>query len=162
VPARNRVRALSQLLTQRLLRHPLANKMNFRTMKSNLVGRGSRTTENYSRSSETFHAPGSVGPTDLPSRGSKMWQAFGRDSNVQTVFPLSSRWVRLGKPVGLNRHEAGINNEPCEYYLAVREPRPTKLGPRPTKLVPRPTKVPVTNHFSLFTSHLSHQGYVCS
>jgi hypothetical protein len=85
---------------------------------------------------------------DMPSRGPKVWHLSARDSNFEMVLQLSSLWARLGKRVGLTRHEPGINDEPCEYYLAVQEPRPTKVA--------------VTNHLSLVTSHLSHQGYVCS
>ena len=68
VQVRNRVRARNQLQVQTPLRHRPANRMNFGTMKSNLVGRGSRTAENCFRSAGTFHAPGGVRPMDVPSR----------------------------------------------------------------------------------------------
>jgi hypothetical protein len=152
VQARNRVqvqnRARSRLQAPTPPRHRPVNKMNFRLMKSNLVGRGSLGIENCFRSSGPFHAPGSVRPKDVPSRGSEVWQASGRDSNLEMVLQLSSRQPRLGNPVSLTHHEAGINDGPCDYQMAVREPRPTKAA--------------VTNHLLLFTSHLSHQGYVCS
>ena len=116
-------------------------------MKSNLVGRGSRTVEDCFQNLQRFQTPNAAGPTNSPSRWSLVCHVHSRDCN-QTVFQLSSLWARLGKSVGLTHHEAGINDEPCDYQLAVREPRPTKVA--------------VTNHLALFTSHLSLQGYVCS
>jgi hypothetical protein len=124
-------------------------------MKSNLVGRGSRTTENCFRSSEPFRAAGSVGPMDLPSRGSKTWQAFRCALRRQAICEYSSVCVRLGKLVTSLHSVVGVNRRPRDYYLVVREPRPTKL-------VAHPTIGEVASHLSLLTSHLSLQGYVCS
>ena len=148
VRALNRPLVLSQPLALSPLRHRPVSSMNLKTMKSDLVGRGSRRTEDCFRSLQRFEIPNSAGPINPPSRWSKMWQLSARDSNLEMVLQFSPRWARLGNPVGLIHHEAGLNDEPCDYQLAFREPRPTK--------------VPVTNHLSLLTSHLSHQGYVCS
>jgi hypothetical protein len=117
-------------------------------MKSNLVGRGSRLAKNCFQNPQRFEIPNSAGPMNPPSRWSEIWHLFGRDFILGMVLGLSSRRARLGKSVGPTHHEAGINDEPCHYQLVVREPRPTKLA--------------VTNHLSPLTSHLSHQGYVCS
>lgn len=142
------VRLLNQPLALNPLRHRAANKMNLGTMRSNLVGRGSRTTKNYFRSSGPFHAPGAVGPMDLPSRGSKMWPGFGRDPRPQVPRELSSLCVRLGELVSPLHSLVGANRRPCDYQMAVREPRPTNRQ--------------VASHLSVLTSHLSHPGYVCS
>jgi hypothetical protein len=117
-------------------------------MKSNLVWRGSRATENCFRSPQRFETPNAAGPINPPSRWSEMLHLIGRDFNPERVLLFSSRWARLGKSVGPTHDEAGVSDEPCDYQLAVREPRPTKVA--------------VTNHLSPLTSHLSHQGYVCS
>jgi hypothetical protein len=112
---------------------------------------------------------------DLPSRGSAVWQAFGRDLRRQATREYSSLCVRLrlrlasallgshlqsfvgqvGKLVSPLHSVVGVNRRPRDYYLVVREPRPTKL-------VARPTNREVASHLSLLTSHLSLQGYVCS
>jgi hypothetical protein len=57
-------------------------------------------------------------------------------------FQHSSRWARLGEPIGLVLDMAGTNQRLCEYRSAAQEPRPT-------------------NHLSLLTSHFSPLGYVC-
>ena len=92
---------------------------------------------------------------DLPSRGSAVWQAFGRDLRRQAAREYSSLCVRLGELVSPLHSVVGVNRRPRDYYLVVREPRPTKL-------VARPTNGEVASHLSLLTSHLSLQGYVCS
>jgi hypothetical protein len=168
VQVRNRVRARNQLQVQTPLRHRPANRMNFGTMKSNLVGRGSRTTENCFRSSGTFHAPGSVRPMEVPSRGSKVCNPFRRDLRLRTTCEHPLLWVRLrlrfkngssgndvqsfvgqvGERFGLARGVVATGQGPCSYQMTVREPRPTNGE--------------AASHLSLFTSHLSHQGYVCS
>jgi hypothetical protein len=163
-PARHRhlhllahpVRVRSQPLALRRLRHPPASKMNVGTIKPNLVGRGSsqvgrgsRSTDDCLRSSRLFKSPNFARPMDPPSRRPKMCHLSRRDSNFQRVFQFSSPWVRLGKPVGLSHHEAGIDGQPCEYQAAIPEPRPTSYGP-------------ATSHFSLFTSHFSPPAYACS
>jgi hypothetical protein len=105
---------------------------------------------------------------DLPSRGSAVWQAFGRDLRRQATREYSSLCVRLrlrlasallgshlqsfvgqvGKLVSPLHSVVGVNRRPRDYYLVVREPRPTKVA--------------VAGYLSLLTSHLSLQGYVCS
>jgi hypothetical protein len=131
-------------------------------------------TENYFRSSESFHAAGAVGPMTVPSRGSHVCNLSGRDLRLRTTGEHSSLWVRLrlrfqnvslgndlqsfvgqvGEQFGLVHAVVATSQGPCSYQMVFREPRPTKLG--------SPTKVAVTNHLSLFTSHLSQQGYVRS
>lgn len=143
--------------------------MNVGTMKSNLVGRGSRSTDDCLQSSRRFKSPNPAGPLNPPSRWPKMCHLSGRDSNLQRVFQFSSPWVRLrlrlvhssvgenarsyvgqvGKPFGLSHHEAGIDGKPCEYRSAIREPRPTNNRP-------------ATSPCSPPTSHFSPPGYACS
>lgn len=155
-PLAHPVRARSRLLALRRLRHPPASKMNvgmirpnFVGRRSNLVGRGSRSTDNCLQSSRRFKSPNFARPMDPPSRWPKMCHLPRRDSNLQTVIQFSSRWVRLGKPVGLSHHEAGKDGKPSEYRSTIREPRPTSYGQ-------------ATSHFSLFTSHFSPPAYACS
>jgi hypothetical protein len=158
VRARNRVRALTRVRprNQTLLRHRPVSNMNLETMRitdstcrgSNLVGRGSRTAENCFRSLGRFHVPGSVRPMNMPSRGSKVCNLFRRDLRLRTICEQSSLWVRLGERFGLAHGLVAISQGPCSYQTVTREPRPTKVA--------------VTSHLSLLTSHLSHQGYVCS
>jgi hypothetical protein len=124
----NRVRPRSRLLVQRLLRHPPANKMNLGTMKSNLVGRGSQTTENCFRSSGPFHAPGTFRPMDVPSRGTKVCNLFRPDLRLQTTCEHSSPWVQLGERFDLAQSVVATSHGPCSYQMTIREPRPTKFA----------------------------------
>lgn len=140
--------------------HRLANKMNFEPMKpnllrrsSNLVGRGSRSTDDCVQSPRRFDLRDSIRTMNPPSRRSKMCHLSGRESNLQTAFKFSSRWARLGEPVGPTHDQASINGRPCDYQSAIREPRPTKFGPRPTN-------GPAAFHLSPFTFYL--RVYACS
>jgi hypothetical protein len=148
VPVRNRVRARSQPQAQTPLHHRPVSSMDIGTMKFSLVGRGSRAAENCFRSSRRSEPPNAARPINPPSRGTRPCQVFKPDLRPHPIVKQSSLWVRLGELVGLAHTAVGTSRRPCDYHLVVREPRPTK--------------VVVTSHLSLFTSHLSLQGYVCS
>jgi hypothetical protein len=106
-------------------------------------------SEDCFRSSQRFDASYFARPMNLPSRESKVCHLSGRNSNVQTVFRLSSRRAN-GSANSLAQQTPGFANDVrlWKQFSAIREPRPTKVA--------------VADHFSPFTFYLSHQGYVCS
>ena len=151
---RSPVLALNLPLTQHRPRHQPTSKMNCETMSfvvggcPTLVGRGSRTAKKCFRSSRRSHALGSVSPRDAPSSRIMVCHPLELGPDFRIVFPCSSRPVWLGERVSLAHNAVGTNLMPCDYRLAVREPRPTKVG--------------ATNHKSLITNHFSRLRYVCS
>ena len=93
-------------------------------MYATLVGRGSRTAKKCFRSSRRSHALGSVSPRDAPSSRIMMCHPLELGPDFRIVFPCSSRSVWLGERVSLAHNAVGTNLMPCDYRLAVREPRP--------------------------------------
>jgi hypothetical protein len=104
VPVRNRVQARSRLQVPTPPRHRPVNKMNFETMtfvtggRANLVGRGSRLTENCFRSWRRFSTAGSIGPMNLPSR----WCTLGTAARqVNRPYQSFSRHKPAGPRISI-------------------------------------------------------------